>query len=206
MAILIKKDNSNIFVSGTGIVTNSEKKVAEQLSVDLQKSFAGLELKFLQEGILSKSGTKRNALAIWYKIGNALNILIDKYQIRGSADEPFFWQSIYDYVPINIQKNPPPKRSHEWRRNHFRLCAKMAERSWEDVEKVGSWSVWRDLFDNNKILEDDRVLKFVIERIKSTHKGHKELRPFIHKIRRELKKVDTSVLSNEELNNRLKDL
>jgi len=205
MAILIKKDNSNIFVSGTGIITNSEKRVAEKLSADLKKSFTEMEINFLQKGTLSKKGTKRNAVAIWYEIGNALNILIDKYQIRGSADEPFFWQSIYDYVPISIQKNPPPKRSQEWKRNHFRLCAKMAERNWEDVSKVGSWSVWRDLFDNNKILEDDRVLNFVIGKIKAEHKGHKELRPFIHKIRRELKKVDTSVLSDEELNSRLRD-
>jgi len=205
MAILIKKNKEDVYVSGTGIITNSEKKAAEELSRELKKTFLNLEKTFLAKGLLSKTGVKKDALEIWYGIGKALNYIIDKYKIRGSVDEPFFWQSIYDYVPLSIQKNPPPRRSYEWKRNHFRLCAKIAERNWEDVSKVGSWSVWRDLFDNNKILEDDRVLNFVIKKIKTEHKGHKELRPFIHKIRRELKKVDTSVLSDEELGHRLKD-
>jgi len=206
MAILIKKENKNVFVSGTGIITNSEKKTAEDLSRELKKTFLDLEKSFIQKGLLSKTGAKKNALEIWYEIGKALNRIIDNYKVRGSVDEPLFWQSIYDYVPLTIQKNPPPKRSYEWKRNHFRLCAKVAERNWEDVNKVGPWSVWRDLFDNNKILEDDRVLNIVVEKIKNTNKGHKELRPFIHKIRRELKRVDTSVLSDDELNNKLKDL
>ncbi len=79
----------------------------------------------------------------------------------------------------------------------------MAERKWEDVKSVGPSSVWRDLFDNKKILEDDRVLNIVVEKIKKMNKGHKELRPFVHEISRELKKVDTSVLSKEELENKL---
>ncbi len=203
MAILIKKNNKNIFVSGTGVVTNDEKERAEKLSVELKKSFADLETGFIRRGLLTNSGIKKDALQIWYAIGGVLNHTLDKYGIRGSVDEPYFWQSIYDYTSKRIQRNPPPKRSQEWKRNHFRLCAKMAERKWEDVKEVGSWSVWRDLFDNNKILEDDRILDLVVEKIKELHKGHKELRPFIHKIRRNLKKVDTSVLSDKELRNKL---
>ncbi len=203
MAILIKKNNKNIFVSGTGVITNAEKEKAEKLSAELKKSFSNLEVDFIRRGLLTNSGTKKDALQIWYEIGEILNFALDKYKIRGSVDEPYFWQSIYDYTSKRIQKNPPPKRSQEWKRNHFRLCAKMAERKWEDVKEVGSWSVWRDLFDNNKILEDDRVLNLVVEKIKELHKGHKELRPFIHGIRRGLKRVDTSVLSNKELKNKL---
>lgn len=203
MAILIKKDNKNIFVSGTGVITDSEKKRAENLSAELKKSLSFMDEDFIKRGFLTKRGVKKEALLIWYEIGKVLNEKIDKYKLRGSVEEPYFWQSIYDYISKRIQKNPPPKRSFEWKRNHFRLCAKMAERKWEDVKTVGPWSVWRDLFDNNKILEDDRVLNIVVEKIKEMNKGHKELRPFIHAIRRELKKVDTSVLSDEEIEKKL---
>lgn len=203
MAILIKKNKKDIFVSGSGIITNSEKNQAEKLSNDLEDSISGLEIRFIKRGFLTKNGIKKDVLRIWYEMGALLNEKIDKYKIRGSADEPFFWQSVYDYASGRIQKKPPPKRSSDWKRNHFRLCAKMAERKWSEVKEVGTWSVWRDLFDNGKILEDNRVLDFVIERIKKINTGHKELRPFIHTIRRELKKVDTSVLSDQELENKL---
>lgn len=206
MAILIKKNNKNVFVSGTGIITNSEKEKAEKLNSELRKSFQTFEDEFINNGVLTKTGVKKDALLIWFKIGSMLNKKIDEYNIKGSSDEPYFWQSVYDVVPNTIQKKPPPKRSSDWRRNHFRLCAKMAERDWEEIKSVGNWSVWRDLFDNSKLLEDCRVLNFVIDKVKRINKGHKELRPFIHTLRRELKKVDTSVLSDKELENKLNSL
>lgn len=206
MAILIKKNNKNVFVSGTGVITNAEKQQAENLNSELKKSISYLETGFIRKGLLTEEGVKKDALQIWYEIGNVLNEKIDKYKIRGSVDEPYFWQSIYDYISKKIQKNPPPKRSSEWKRNHFRLCAKMAERQWSEVKTVGPWSIWRDVFDNAKLLEDDRVFDWVIKAINKSKLGHKELRPFIHATRRQLNKTDTSVLTTEELYKKLDDV
>jgi hypothetical protein len=75
----------------------------------------------------------------------------------------------------------------------------MAERDWSEVQEVGNWSIWRDLFDNSKLLEDERVFDWVVDAIKALKLGHKELRPFIHAVRRRLKKIDTSILTTEEL-------
>jgi hypothetical protein len=203
MAILIKKDGQNIYVSGTGIITNPEKKRAEDLSNELKTTFSNIDIEFVKSGLLTKGGTKKDALQIWYTIGKLLNEIIDKHKIKGSVDEPYFWQSVYDYIPKSIQKNSPPKRSSEWKRNHFRLCAKLAERKLEDVISVGNWSVWRDLYDNKKLLEDERVLNFVVNKIIEIGKGHKEFRPYIHGIRKNLKRVDTSVLNDSELKDKL---
>lgn len=206
MAIIIKKNNSTVFVSGTGIITNSEKMLAEKLSTEIKTSISSLELTLIRSKLLTNTGVKKDALQIWYKLGKLLNQLVDKYQIRGSTDEPYFWQSIYDYVSENIQKKSCPKRSGEWRRNHFRLCAKLAERKWELVRNVGPWSVWRDLFDNKKLLEDGRVLNIVAFNINKLHCGHKELRPYIQSVRFGLKKVDTTVLSIKELEHKLNNI
>jgi hypothetical protein len=203
MAILIRKNNKKVFVSDSGVVTNLDKERAEKISAELKRDINRLEASFIRDGYLTEDGRKLDALRIWYEIGRALNRVIDKHAIRGTNEEQYFWLSIYDYVSGRIQKSPPPKRSMEWRRNHFRLCAKMAEYSWDTVSRVGPWSLWRDLFDNSKLLEDKRVFDWLVGRLKENSEGHKEMRPLIHKIRRGLKNIDTSVLNIQELHDRL---
>ena len=207
MAILVRKNNQKIYLSSSGAVSNREKKIADKIDRKLNESLKTLERKWLSEGLLTSKGVKKNALLIWYELGKSLNQIIDQYKVRGTNDEPFFWQSIYGHVSPIVQRNPAPKRSLEWKRNHFRLCAKMAERSWNEVNKVGTWSEWRDIFDNAKILEDDRVLDWVVKTISNSSKrGHKELRPFIHATRRRLTKIDTTILSEKELSSKLDDI
>lgn len=206
MAIILRKNKNKTYLSSSGVITNSDKRIADKLDRELSRTLKNLENDWLKRGLLTKSGVKKEALRIWYELGNVLNKLIDKYNIRGTSDEPFFWRSVYDHVSTLVQKKPPPKRSDEWRRNHFRLCALMAQRTWSEVQQVGPWSVWRDLFDNLKLLEDRRVLDWVVKKIGELNLGHKELRPFIHSARRRLIKIDTGVLNDDELKKKLDDI
>ena len=206
MAVILKKGGQKIYQSRSGIITVSEKKKADELDATLSKEIGNLESSWLDSGILTKSGIKKDTLKIWYQIGRLLNNIIDKYRLRGTEDEVYFWQAIYGYVSPKVQKNPPPQKYKEKTRNHFRLCAKMAEREWNEVQEVGNWSVWRDLFDNSKLLEDERVFDWVVDTIRTMKLGHKELRPFIHAARRRLKKIDTSILNTSELRSKLDEI
>lgn len=206
MAIILIKNGQKIYKSQTGIVTDEEKKRANELDATLKKEISNLENQWINSGVLTKTGIKKDSLKIWYDMGTLLNNIIDKYNIRGSEEETYFWQTIYSYVSTKVQKLPPPQKYKEKNRNHFRLCAKMAEWSWEDVRGVGNWSVWRDLFDNSKLMEDERVFKWVVNALRSLKLGHKEYRPFIHATRKRLKKIDTSILNNDELWSKLDEV
>ena len=199
MAIILIKDNQKIYKSLSGVVTQGEKDFADRIDMDLEKGLSDLEKSWIASGVITKVGIKKDALKVWYQTGQFLNRIANKYKLRGTDDELYFWQSVYGHVSPMVQKNPPPQKNKGKTRNHFRLCAKMAERDWEEVQQVGNWSVWRDLFDNSKLMEDERVFDWVVDAIKALKLGHKELRPFIHATRKRLTNLDTSILSKQEL-------
>jgi len=78
----------------------------------------------------------------------------------------------------------------------------MTKYNWKTVMSIGNWSIWREIFDNKKIIEDNRILSWVIEKLKKFKKyklGHKDIRPFLYAVSNRLKKIDTSVLTQKEL-------
>ena len=206
MAILLRKGNSKTYSSSTGVVSDGAKNIADMIDTDVCTQLKNVEKRMIKQGFLTSNGVKKDALKIWYEVGISLNKILKKYKINGTTDEPLFWKSIYGCVPPTIQKYPEPKRSSEWRRNHFRLCAKMPEHGWEKVKSTGKWSVWRDLFDNSVILEDKRVQEWLIKKIGNSKLGHKSLRPLINATRKRIKKLDTKVLSDSELETKLNEI
>lgn len=206
MAILFRKKGIKVYTNASGAVTDNDKLKADKIDITLKRSLNRLESEWIKEGTLTKDGTKKDTLKIWYEVGKLLKKIATKYKIIGTTDESFYWQVIYEYVSPRIQKKSAPKRSSVWKRNHFRLCSIMANRSWDEVKSVGTWSVWRDIFDNAKLLEDDRVFDWVVNTIRQSGLGHKQLRPFIHATRRRLKKIDTTVLTDNELMTKLHEI
>ena len=203
MAILVYKDGGREYRSGTGVVTDTDKLKADRLDRELSDGFSGLESKLLADGYLQKEGKKNDALRVWYLVGQFLNEVADKYSIIGTSDEQFFWEAIYHYASPTLQKGRPPV-SMNTTRNHFKRCAFMAQYDFGFVKGVGNWSMWRDLLDNSKLYEDQRVFDWVIENIHNTGLGHKQVRPFIHEVRRAIKNKDTKFITDEELLAKLK--
>jgi hypothetical protein len=210
MAIKLKKNGEFVYTSQTGLVSESERKKADLLYKEIQKSIYTLEKKLLKKQILTREGRKKNALRVWFEFGKLLHRIVKKYNIIGTPDEEFFWQSIYDHVSPIVQKKPMPKRSKNWKQNHFRLCFLMAKnRNWESVKSVGNWSLWREIFDNKKILEDERLFNWTVNKIIKLRKqgmGHKKIRPFLYEISKRFKRIDTNLLTNKELTTKLQDL
>ena len=209
MAIKIRKTDHVIYASSSGLITGSEKARADRLDLELKSSIAELERKLIKEGLVTRDGKKKNALRVWYEFGKLLNKLGKRYKVIGSSDEKFFWRAVYDHTSPIIQKKPFPKRSEKWKINHFRLCGLMAKRPWSEVQRVGPWSIWRDTFDNKKILEDDRVLNWAIERISKLREqgwGHKQIRVFLYGVSERLRNLETSILTNKELYTKLGEI
>jgi hypothetical protein len=206
MAIVLRRGGEKQYKSGTGRVTSADSLKADRLDNELSSKLQAYEKDALKKGLILPSGTKKNALRIWYDIGKLLYDIANKYGVLGTTDEVYYWQAIYDHVSPLIQRSEPPQSTSS-NRNHFRLCAYMASKgNWEFVSAVGNWSVWRDLLDNSRIQEDTRVFDWVVNTIHKSGLGHKEVRPFIHEVRRSIKNKDTSVLTEKELKAKLQPL
>lgn len=206
MAIILLRGGEKYYASGTGRVTNDDRLKADLLDQELKRRLKSYEREALRKRLILPNGTKKDALRIWYDIGSLLNDIAGKYNIPGTSDEPYYWQSIYNHVSPLIQRLEPPQSSSS-NKNHFRLCAYMAGRGdWDFVKGVGNWSVWRDLLDNSRLQEDQRVFDWVVNSIHKSGLGHKEVRPFVHEVRRSLKNKDTSVLTDKELAAKLQPL
>ena len=209
MVVIFKKKNTLIYKSSTGVMRRSEIAKAESMYKELNKNFLKLEKILIKRKLLSESGQKKNALYIWYSVGKILLRIIKEYKVEKKGEFEYFWKSIYDFIPKTIQKRDIPKRSLDWQRNHFRLCYLMAQRSWIEVQEIGNWSIWRDIFDNKKILEDERLFEWTTTNVIKLRKkglGHKEIRKFFYAISNRLKKIDTGVLTTSELLEKLKDI
>lgn len=206
MAIATIRGGDKVYVSATGRVSPDDIERADAIYSDLTDSLSAYEKTAIKNGDISADGVKKNALKIWYEIGKILNDVAVKYSILGTSDEQYYWQSVYDHVPALFQKLQPPQ-SATGTRNHFKRSAYMASKGeWSFVEGVGNWSVWRDLLDNIRLQEDSRVFDWVVECLHQSGLGHKEVRPFVHEVRRSLKGKDTSVLTDKELFARLEPL
>ena len=205
MAIILLKGGEKTYVSATGRVTDEEKARANCIFDELRDRLTNYESKAIEDGIIQPDGTRKDALKIWFEVGAILNTIDSLYKISGTSDEIYFWQSVYDHIPLLFQKLQPPQSS-SGARNHFRRCAYMARRDWGSVKGVGNWSVWRDLLDNIRLQEDPRVFDWVVDNLCDSGLGHKEMRPFIHKVRYNLKGKDTSVLNDYELISKLEPL
>lgn len=204
MAILINKKGISTYVSSTGLVTDEEKKKADDLDKELKNGIELLEKSLVARGLVTKEGVKKNALRVWFEFGVLLDKIGKKYKIFGTTDEPYYWQAIYSYVSHLIQKKTPPLKYQDLLRNHFKQCSIIAQMKWSIVRQVGSWAEWRDILDNKVLLYDSRVFDWLIKTIIKSRSGHKEMRPFLHKTRQQLNRLDTKVLTDKELKKLLK--
>jgi hypothetical protein len=205
MAILMLKDGERLYVSGTGLVDESARKQADKLDKELKERIALLEQSFIESGIISANGIKNDALQVWYRVGVALNDIGERFGVLGTSDEQYYWIAIYQYVSPLLQKGGVPSSANSLR-NHFRACGYMATHEWEFVKGVGNWATWRDLLDNIKLQEDPRIFDWVVNTIHGSGAGHKDVRPFVHKVRQSIKNKDTRVLTDDELFMKLEPL
>lgn len=205
-AVIFKKNNERVYVSGTGVITSVEKKKAEKLDERLRIDIKNLENKLQKESLITQDGIKKNALKIWYEFGLTIRKITHEFKVIGTNDEPFFWRAIYDHVGIKIQRKPMPKKSMNWKQNHFRLCYIIAQHPWNEIQEIGNWSIWKDILDNKTILEEDRLLNWTTKKIIFLRRkgfDHKKIRKFFYSISNKLKKIDISVLTNLELEKKL---
>jgi len=156
-----------------------------------------------KKGFLKLKGQKGQVLRLWYEVGSSLKAVLDELDIP-PVDLKYVFRSIYHHAeeispgPITVRAIKRPKDSH------FSYCCMLGRFSWDFVKKAGDWTSWSELFDSTLFKSDDRMIQWLSTKQKYS-KGSQQnwLRPLTKNIRNKMKSVDTTVLDDKELFDRL---
>jgi len=202
---VIKKDIENndhpIYRSSKIILTSSDIKKAEKFDLELKKTIKKLEHILLSSGILLKRGQKKDPLVVWYKIGTTINNFCKKYPVK-NEDEKIFWDNFYQY---NIIHKSTPTKKISLTRNDFKISSLLSRYSMSIIKRVGSWSLWREILSYKSIMEDDRILDWVIKALSNKPTTRDGTRPLLKAIAKRFKRIDTTILTNKELFKKIKE-
>lgn len=184
MAIKLKKGDSYLYQSSEGVLNSVSKLRADHIYEDAVREFRELAC------------DEKDALGTWYKRGLLANKLIAKHKI-GPEEKKFYWLMLY-----NASSLKAPERSKN-ARNDFQAASILALYQLNDLRKVGSWGLWREVIGSTSINADERVASWVAKRIIDEKISRDNARPLLRYVRNRLKGLDTSVLSDTELHQKL---
>jgi len=206
MVIKIRKKNKS--GKGTSLKYKGLKKIlmpqdikdADKFDISLGKTIKEIEGLLLRNKVISKKNKKKDPLLVWYTVGKNINKFLEKHSII-SGEERIFWDFLYGRSSIIHKGIPVYKISKN--RNDFRTASLLAKYPYRIVKKVGPWALWREILGYEVFLKDKRILDFIIEELIKFPRTRDNARPFLKAVANKFKKIDTSVLNDRELSQRL---
>ena len=142
-------------------------------------------------------------LKLWYEVGKRLGF-IDEIRVEPEDDRKFIWRALYDHAGEFAPGTPKRRANERLLNSHFYYCYQIGKLPWLFVESGGNWTAWVEFLDSERIRNDPRIIEWLGEKGKDVS-GSKQnwLRPLTREIRRRFSSIDTTVLSEEELNSEL---
>ena len=186
------------------LVTDDEKKKAEQFDMFLSEKMKEIEKEMIDTKLLALKGKRGKVHILWYEVGKRLKFVMDT-TIVAAEDREFVWRAIYDHAG----KLAPGLLTERVRRDpetsHFSYCYKLSIFPWEFVEMAGDWTSWSEFFDRKETKNDPRIIEWLGKKVKENNVSGRQnwLRPLTKEIHKQFDKKDTTVFSIEELYQRL---
>lgn len=213
MAVIVResrmiggKEYPNVKVyKSTTLVTGEARKKAEHLDQLLSRRMKRIESEMRKRGLLAKRG-KPGVLRLWCEVGKMLTF-VDEIEVEPAEDRKYVWRALYDHAG-ELRPSEPGQRASEFIRNHFRQCYELAKISWNFVREAGTWSAWKDFFENRRVREDDRIIRWLIQKskISPTTQRKNWLRKLTRGVNSRFLKRDTTVLTYDELMEELDEI
>ncbi len=203
-----KEYSVNVYRAGQGkLVTDEQKKKAEQFDFFLSKKIKQIEQEMKDSGLLDLKGKRGKVNRLWYEVGKRLQFVMDSSMVA-AEDREFVWRAIYDHAgklapgPISQRVKRDPETSH------FSYCYKLSKFPWEFVDTTGDWTSWSEFFDRKETKNDPRIIEWLGKKAKESNVSGKQnwLRPLTKAIHKCFQNKDTMVFSADELYKRLDDL
>lgn len=190
------------YSGGKFILTPNDIKEADRFDAELNLAINKIEHVLLTLKALSKSGKKNDPLLVWYTIGSHINEFLRKNSVSGE-DEHIFWESLYGRS--NLLQKTKPKARVGMTRNDFVAASLLARYPYNILEKVGPWALWREILSYKSLTKDERLLRWLIDYLEKKNTTRDGARPLLKGLSTRFKKIDSTVLSNWELLQKLKE-
>lgn len=198
-----KKGEYFEYKSSKILLTSKDIESADRFDASLNKTLKKIESILLKRKILSSRSKKKDPLQVWYIVGKQVNKFLKKHKVS-REDENLFWSYLYGRSPL-IHKGVPSS-SISQTRNDFRTASLLAQYPYKVVKTVGPWALWREILTYKSILNDERVFKWVIKRLVKVPRTRDAARPLLKAVNNRLKRIDTTVLNDNELLEKLKQV
>jgi len=185
------------------IQTRDDIKKADKFDEELSKILKITEEKLIESGALLPDGTKEDVLKVWYGIGKSLNEFIKNHHIN-KEEEPYFWRDLYERQTLlhdSFHKNKIGET-----RNDYKMATILSEYKLDDLRRIGSWALCREIFAYKSIMKDKRIFDWVIKNLIFNHYTRDEARPFLKSVASRFKKMETKFLTDKDLSIKLKSV
>jgi hypothetical protein len=203
MAIITEKypDGRTKTLRATTAPSPELKAAAERLDRDLARRMADLEKELIQQGLLDRAipsvgaHKPRGSVQLWHAVGRELNAIVEANEIRGTRERRWLWESL-----SNLHATERIKRvSRGKSRQHFEYCYRIAQFPLAVAVQM-YWSEWVYFFDSLTVREEPRADRWLRGRIEAEATiDRRSFRRFTESLNRRLKKMDTRVLTDAEL-------
>lgn len=190
MTIKLRREKDFFYAPVTGgLLDKKEQRRADEIYASAKNLLARK---------IDQKDANINTLMSWFKKGALVNQIIQRFKIT-EVERNYFWMMLYEVTGMTV-----PDRI---RMNDFRIASILAEYPFKKLQQVGAWSTWREIVGSTKIGNDDRVAHWAVSHIvEQKIKTRKQTRPLLIAIRGRLKGINTAVLSNKELINKLNEI
>lgn len=190
------------YKSSKNILMPKDIKDADDFDLRLNEKIKEIE-HILEDKKIVCNKNKKDPLMAWYVIGKNINKFL-KDNFLAKEDENPFWNGLYRRSSV-INKTNPTKKIGRYR-NDFRLASILAEYQIDQIKKVGSWALWREVLSYKAFLCDERILKWIIEELIRSPRTRDEARPLLKKVAYRFKGIDTLMLNENELLEKIKQI
>jgi len=198
----LNKGNKIEYKSSKFILTPQDIKNADTFDLELSQTIKKIEAYLLKKKALSRDKKKLDPLLVWYTVGLEINEFIKKHKIE-KDDERFFWYQFYNLSTLLHKKNLAKVFIT---RNDFKTALLITKFSLKTIRKVGPWTMWRDILLYKVLLNDERLLKYVVDYLIKKPKTVHGSRPFLKAINERFKRMETTLLPDKILFKKIKEI
>jgi hypothetical protein len=196
MAVVTKYENGKKIyrsLSGPGI-SEAEKTKADELDSLLKQKITDF-VKKLERKKSTPQKEKRKSVDVYWQLGKILQEILDTPGLVKPAEKPLFWKNVQIHVPDSFVK-----KDRSQRRIHLEYCYWLARVPKEIAERM-SWSEWGYLFDARSV-NRKKFRHWFYKKMKQEPEelNRRSIRLFIQCLNNTLGKIETSDLTDEELN------
>lgn len=196
-AIATRIENGTLMYSSTVIPPPQEdmdraKQLGQHLSIRIPEIEKSLKSEFRRaRGRQHRPGDAR----MWRTLGEELDTICKIYSVENARERQWLWEAIQNLYASDFIKKKERGRT----RNHFEYCYQLAQFPAEFSDQI-NWSEWVYFFDSRAVREEQRTVAWLKRKVETnTTVDRREFRRFIEKLNKRIQRLDTSVLTDDEL-------